>query len=153
MGLSLCQHNGAFLNLLTSHTSWADCATEPVNLFCRKIVFCFPGMVVVIFGMFNIITAIFVEATMNGLKETDAARRLGCDNLFVQNQQEGPSNVSPPNVKLPCAQEVRAGLRIQLHDGTIGEVGHEYFQTCLKHEESRRCCRKAPCQQVPNFHV
>lgn len=34
-------------------------------------------MVVVIFGMFNIITAIFVEATMNGLKETDAARSLG----------------------------------------------------------------------------
>eukprot|EP00438_Fugacium_kawagutii_P030048 Skav201344 [mRNA] locus=scaffold1389:424118:437038:+ [translate_table: standard] len=32
-------------------------------------------MVVVIFGMFNIITAIFVEATMNGLKETDAARK------------------------------------------------------------------------------
>lgn len=33
------------------------------------------SMVVVIFGMFNIITAIFVEATMNGLKETDAARK------------------------------------------------------------------------------
>lgn len=33
------------------------------------------SMVVVIFGMFNIITAIFVEATLNGLKETDAARK------------------------------------------------------------------------------
>lgn len=31
-------------------------------------------MVVVIFGMFNIITAIFVEATMNGLKDSETER-------------------------------------------------------------------------------
>ena len=33
------------------------------------------SMVVVIFGMFNIITAIFVEATMNGLKDSESERK------------------------------------------------------------------------------
>lgn len=47
-------------------------------------------MVVVIFGMFNIITAIFVEATMNGLKETDAARWLGCDKFLCKINTKAP---------------------------------------------------------------
>lgn len=36
-------------------------------------------MVCVIFGMFNIITAIFVEATMNGLKENANEKNLGLE--------------------------------------------------------------------------
>merc|ERR1719401_3094668 len=33
------------------------------------------GMTIAIFGLFNVITAMFVEATMNGLKHNDVQRR------------------------------------------------------------------------------
>ncbi|CAE7153602.1 HERC1, partial [Symbiodinium pilosum] len=41
----------------------------------RFDVFYAGSMIVVLMGLFNIITAIFVEATLNGLKENETHRR------------------------------------------------------------------------------
>ena len=100
-----------------------DCTTKPgqslVMIFSDgfglgfDLVYAF-GMVVVTFGLFNIITAIFVEATLRGLKESDRQQK------FTRDHQSGWMTQQLASFVQLATQEVQSARKRKSKQGGDG---------------------------------
>ncbi|CAE7809958.1 unnamed protein product [Symbiodinium sp. CCMP2456] len=97
-----------------------------------NFVYCL-GMVVVFFGLFNVITAIFVEATLKGLKESDAQMKYARlhESSFVVEKMRALVAVSVRHIK-EQRQEPK-----QLYSDFIRTLTGQSFESqgCHAHEE------------------
>ncbi|CAE7214648.1 unnamed protein product, partial [Symbiodinium sp. KB8] len=75
------------------------------------------GMVVVTFGLFNIITAIFVEATLRGLKASDRQQK------FTRDHQSGWMTQQLAHFVQLATQEVEAARSRKSHQGLFEVMG------------------------------
>lgn len=103
-----------------------DCTTKPgqslVMVFSDgfglgfDLIYAF-GMVVVTFGLFNIITAIFVEATLRGLKASDRQQK------FTRDHQSGWMTQQLAHFVQLATQEVEAARSRKSHQGLFEVMG------------------------------